>query len=106
MDAYFLGEWCPDSQQIGFSDVDVLRLDLSDCGLHELPSSIMRLTNLTALDLRDNDLSVLPVELGLLTALESIALDVRPCLGSPPTLLNDNELFCYYPRDELDNAKK
>lgn len=54
----------------------MLRLDLSDCNLHEVPPEIGRLTNLTSLDLRDNDLPALPVEIGLLTALENLDLKV------------------------------
>jgi len=72
---------------VGFADDDVLRLDLSDCDLHELPGSISRLTNLTALDIRNNQLRSLPVELGLLTALESIELDVRTVPEQPSLLL-------------------
>ena len=76
--------------QVGFHDTDVLRLDLSECGLYELPPDISRLSNLTSLDLRFNELESLPVELGLLTGLQELELDVshgaKPhhCLTSMP----------------------
>lgn len=47
----------------------VTKLDLSEKGISILPPEIGRLTALTELDLRDNQLTELPTEIGRLTAL-------------------------------------
>ena len=87
--------------QVGFNDVDVLRLDLSDCDLSELPPEIGRLTNLTALDLRMNDLQGLPVEIGHLTNLETLELEVirvfQRVFFLPPIICDPDNLSISFP---------
>ncbi|MBE9032000.1 leucine-rich repeat domain-containing protein, partial [filamentous cyanobacterium LEGE 11480] len=61
-------------------------LDLRDNQLVSLPESIGQLTNLTSLDLRDNQLVSLPESIGQLTRLKSLLLSGNPITNLPDSV--------------------
>lgn len=69
-----------------------LHLDLSRCGLTELPSSCGDLTQLHVLDLGHNRLSYLPDWLGKLTQLQTLYLQGNQLKSLPEALANLTQL--------------
>ena len=59
-------------------DPTVVTLDLSHCGLTEVPPSIGCLVSLVSLDLSNNEITSLPVGMANLTALEVLIVDNNP----------------------------
>jgi Leucine-rich repeat (LRR) protein len=73
-------------------------LDLRELGLRELPPEIGSLSELTLLSLNINELSILPPEIGNLTNLQTLDLQVNRLSSLPPeigNLTNLRQLFAY-----------
>lgn len=66
-------------------------VNLHDMGLHYLPKSVGRLTQLEYLDLAENKLRFIPDELTKLPKLRTVKLKGNPVLGISPTLLAELE---------------
>ena len=66
---------------VKFFKLGLTHLDLSRSGIHELPSTIGRLTELEELDLSNNSITVLPVELGMCAKLKVLKLDGNPLVS-------------------------
>jgi hypothetical protein len=74
----------------------LLRLNLADLGLVQLPAELWQFTSLQELDLGENPLSSLPTELGQLINLEWLGLDqnqLSSLLAELGQLVNLQELF-------------
>jgi tetratricopeptide (TPR) repeat protein len=59
---------------------------LSDLNLHELPTEIGQLTQLTTLDLGNNQLTTLPAEVWQLTQLDMLTLGINQLTALPPEI--------------------
>lgn len=62
------------------------RLDLGGCGLTELPHTLFKLTSLTHLSLRHNQLATLPTAISQLTALQQLSLADNALRELPPEI--------------------
>lgn len=71
---------------------NAMRLDLAKRSIHVLPTSVKELTQLTELYLYSNKLQCLPVELGCLVNLVTLALSENSLTSLPDSLDNLKEL--------------
>ena len=63
---------------VDFFNTETETLDLSDCGIEEIPSEIGRLQRLYSLDLSDNDIKVVSQAVGQLYNLVTFSLEGNP----------------------------
>jgi hypothetical protein len=74
------------SKLLRLDNRQLISLDLKDNDLTTLPLEIVQLTALQSLDLGNNQLTVLPPEIGQLTALQDLNLGGNQLTGLPPEI--------------------